>query len=153
MYYLHAFTDITQMFVVVSSRRTLFISSLQTIQGSSIFRHRVHHNVDLTVHHVNSKEVTISSSIFKVSLISLHENSWVNGSHFEEKSQNYTGINCGPTPAITFLCWPKPPCFCEGCSNETLTIYRHNMDRNTIIVFLVEDHLKTLKHSKDSQLW
>ena len=27
---------------------------------------------------------------------------------------NYNGINCWPTPAISFLRWPKPPFFCEG---------------------------------------
>ena len=31
---------------------------------------------------------------------------------FWGKSQNYNGFNCGPTSAIVFLCWPKPPCWC-----------------------------------------
>ena len=41
---------------------------------------------------------------------SLHKNSWVNASHFLEKSQHYNGINCGPMLAIAILRWPKPPC-------------------------------------------
>ena len=40
----------------------------------------------------------------------LQENSWVNASHFGEKSENHNGINCRPTLAIAFLHWPKPPC-------------------------------------------
>ena len=41
---------------------------------------------------------------------SLHKNSWVNAGHFGKNPNIYNGFNCGPTLAIAFLGWPKPPC-------------------------------------------